>query len=218
MFLNGGCCGGGNDFPPRYHEDRHNNEREVLLEEIRKLYARGMISQTQYWNAMEQLNRGRFTLDDLWELRNGGKIEQTLPPRNDERPKNDSPAMSSDIQSQLQFLEQKKQEVFKAKEEVAKLMEGINQSVKKLKEEMAFDEQMAKQLVESDEAQARAYLKQRQETGTQMATMEVRLEQLNEDMKQMEQMETRLNAKALELKALGQRELLAKLEGDIKNI
>lgn len=81
---------------------------------------------------------------------------------------------------------------------------------------MTLKEQLAKQALSIDEDQARTHLRHRQQLGEQLAGLEVRLAQLASDLEEMTHTEKRLEAKLLELKAVGHREKLARLEKELK--
>ncbi|KKM11300.1 hypothetical protein SY88_09550 [Clostridiales bacterium PH28_bin88] len=84
-----------------------------------------------------------------------------------------------------------------------------------LEQQMALEAQLAKEAIGTDESRARAYLKRRQEIAEQVAGLAATRKQLTTDLEQLEQAEARLNAKLLELKAVGQRERLIRLEGEV---
>ncbi|WP_206812615.1 PspA/IM30 family protein [Paradesulfitobacterium ferrireducens] len=209
-------CGGGlfDPYPGRdreYYEPRtRNQEYGNLRAEIRNLYASGEITQNQYYDALDRLDRGSFTRFDLEEMRRRGQAVGR-PYRADNGPAGRIPY---DIRREIESLEGKQKEIVKAKEETNKVIADINNSLSALTQQMALVQELAKQTVDADETRARSYLKQRQELAEQAAALEVRLKELKEDLDKLEQAETTLKAKLLELKAVGQRERLTALLSD----
>ncbi|MHB1652578.1 MAG: hypothetical protein ACYCVD_08905 [Desulfitobacteriaceae bacterium] len=219
MFGFGGCGGGYLERHPHYYDERYDTGRnmdyELLRNEIRKLYATGDISsQAQYHDALDRLDRGIFTMDDLWALRNNRqKVERSV-----RREENLAGRLTPDIGREMENLERKKAEIGRAKEEIGRVIADINRSVTVLKERMEQDEQLAKEAVNTEDERARVYLRRRQETAEQVARLEARLKELTADMEQLGQMETQVDTRLLELKALGQRERLSQLEVAIKGL
>ncbi|KKM10303.1 hypothetical protein SY88_14720 [Clostridiales bacterium PH28_bin88] len=214
-------CGGGRGWGgmyesrPRYYGERYDRrggqEYEMLRDEIRKMYAAGDITQNQYRDALARLDRGLFTLDDLWELRRSH--EQVKQPA---RAATDGVGhLAPDIRTGIENLEKKKTEMGRAKEETSKIMADIDRSVAEMEQQMALEAQLAKEAIGTDESRARAYLKRRQELAEQVAGLAATRKQLTTDLEQLEQAEARLNAKLLELKAVGQRERLIRLESEV---
>ena len=216
MFSFGGCGGGYLERHPHHYDERYDTGRnmdyELLRNEIRKLYATEDISQEQYHDALNRLDRGIFTMDDLWALRsNRQRVESSV-----RRKENLARRLTPDIGREMDNLERKKAEIGRAKEEIGRVIADINRSVTGLKERMDQDEQLAKEAVNTEDDRARAYLRRRQETAEQVARLEARLKELTADLEQLGQMETQVDTSLLEFKALGQRKKLSQLEVAIK--
>ncbi|GAB6171532.1 hypothetical protein JCM15765_10100 [Paradesulfitobacterium aromaticivorans] len=209
-------CGGGffDPYPGRdreYYEPRtRNQEYGNLRIDIRNSYASGEITQNQYYDALDRLDRGSFTRFDLDEMRSRGQaVRRTY------RGDNGSAGrIPYDIRAEIESLERKQREIGKAKGEANNVIADFNNSLSVLTQHMSLAEELAKQTVDSDETRARSYLKQRQELAEQTAALEVRLKELKEDLERLEQAEITIDAKLLELKAVGQRERLATLLSD----
>lgn len=207
-------CGGGlfDPYPGRdreYYEPRtREQEYGNLRTEIRNLYASGEITQNQYYDALDRLDRGSFTRFDLEEIRSRGQAVR----RTSRGDHGSAGRIPYDIRAES--LERKQREIGKAKEETNKVIADINNSLSALTQQMSLVQELAKQTVDADEARARSYLRQRQELAEQVAALEVRLKELKEDLDRLEQAETTLEAKLLELKAVGQRERLTALLSD----
>ena len=218
MFGFGSCGGGYLERYPHHYDERYNTGRnmdyELLRNEIRKLYATGDIAQDHYRDALDRLDRGIFTMDDLWALRNNRqKVEKSV-----RREENLAGRLTPDIGREMENLERKKAEIGRAKEEIGRVIADINRSVTVLKERIDHDVQLAKEAVNTEDERARVYLRRRQETAEQVARLEARLKELTADMEQLGQMETQVDTRFLELKALGQRERLSQLEVAIKGL
>lgn len=209
-------CGGGlfDPYPGRdreYYEPRtREQEYGNLRTEIRNLYASGEITQNQYYDALDRLDRGSFTRFDLEEIRSRGQAVR----RTSRGDHGSAGRIPYDIRAEIESLERKQREIGKAKEETNKVIADINNSLSALTQQMSLVQELAKQTVDADEARARSYLRQRQELAEQVAALEVRLKELKEDLDRLEQAETTLEAKLLELKAVGQRERLTALLSD----
>lgn len=200
------------------YESGMNGEHDWLEAEIRRIYALGEIEQRQYYDAMDQLDRGLFTTEHLQQLRRWTEEKGRIVDLTKDHQKTvKSPNSKFDLEKEIASIGRKLTQVQQEKQNTTSVSTGINNSIAKLKEQMTLDEQMAKDVIRLDEDQARNYLRDRQELIGQVAGLEVRLKELSDDLLQLEQIETHLNMKQLELQALAQRERVVQLAGEIKD-
>lgn len=220
-FFDLGGCGGGydrDDYEPYPRRDTRygagiDRDYARLKAEIRTMYASGEIMQQQYYDALDQWERGVFTWDDLLQLQRSSRglrrAEQKEVHRNSD--------LTPDQQKETEVLEKQKKQIKEEKERTESVLSNIRDSITKLQEKMALDEQMAKETINSDEDRARNYLRHRQELVEQVTGLEARAKDLKNDSIQLEQAEIRLNAKQLELQALAQRERVIRLAREIRD-
>lgn len=212
-FFGWGGCGGGYFEPYPYHHhgdshESHRRERHGLLEQIRTLYASGDLTRAEYYDTLERLERDRFTWADLQELRSHKShsyvsYDETKLPERD-------PSIR-----EISDLEQKQAGITREKGQTAKLLQEIEHSFQTLEAQMADAEQRAKDVVNQDENQARAFLRQRQELAGQLGGLGARRKELSEAFTLLEAAESRLQTKILELQALGQKEKLTRLANSL---
>ncbi|MDI6880282.1 MAG: hypothetical protein QMC95_04780 [Desulfitobacteriaceae bacterium] len=213
-FFGWGGCGGGYFEPYSHHHHgdshgHHKHERQELLEEIRTLYASGYLTRVEYYDTLERLERGRFTWVDLKELR----AQKSRSYASDDETK--LPERDPSIQRELSGLEHKKAAITREKTQTAKLLQEIEHSFQTLEAQMADAEQRAKDVVNQDENQARAFLRQRQELVGQLGGLGARQQELSEALTLLEAAESKLQTKILELQALGQKEKLTRLANSL---
>lgn len=215
-------AGCGYPSPPMYPPDDAWPERqrqasgtnEVVRDEVKKLYARGEITREQYHEALERLQRGSFSLDDLWELRR----QASVPHDSGETETSRMPGMQEGLAAKsssgagLRSLKQKWEEVGKAEREIGGTIEAVTGSMERLKKEMQHLEELARITLQSDEAQARAYLEQRQAVVEQVSELEARLEGLKADSVRLNVLKVRLEAKITEQEAQIQGDVVSRLE------
>ena len=188
--------------------------REGIEEEIRRIYALGEIDQRQYYEALNQLDRGLFTTEHLQLLRrSSGEKRERVDLRKDHPNELKRSKSTLEFEKTIASIKEKLTQVQQEKQNTTFVSTGINDSIGKLKEQMRLNEQMAKQVIGLDEDQARGYLRDRQELSEQVAGLEVKLKELAHDLAQLEKIETHLNVKELELQALAQREKVVQLAG-----
>lgn len=194
---------------------------EVMRGELKKLYARGEITREQYLDAVERLDQGVFTLDDLWELRRGASAGQG--PTTGQSTTGQSAAghvgtAPGDGGAAVVTLRQKWEEVDKAGKEIGEAVESATQAAERLKKEMARLEELARLTVKSDESQARAYLEQRQAIGEQVSELEARLASLKGDFERLNVLKVRLEAKIASQEALAGEDIVSRLEKEVKDL
>lgn len=218
----GGCGGGYIDPYPYGHGDshgHHRHERQELREEVRSLYASGVLTREEYYDILERLEHGRFTWADLQGLRTGksssyspnGETKLSFDP--DTRLHTDTSYLG--IQREINALEQKKAGITREKGQSSKILQEIEHSIQTLEAQMADAEQRAKDIVSQDENQARAFLRQRQELAGQLGGLAARRQELSEALTLLESAESKLQTKILELQALVQKEKLTRLAGSL---
>ncbi|WP_088187884.1 YqgQ family protein [Desulfosporosinus sp. FKA] len=213
MFGYGGCGTGHYEQPyepyPRSYAPERLSDRELIQGEIKKLYAEGTIEREQYYDALDRLNRGNFTLDDLASLR-----ERTSEKESSTRKfqKERTPVRES---SEVSKLNSKKAEIAKAKEQMSSLISELNQNSDQLKNQMALEEKLAEGTIAIDEQKAREHLLNKQDLLEQASHLETRIKELESDLKQLEGLEIKVEAKILEQEALSQREKLMNLAAEL---
>ncbi len=127
-------------------------------------------------------------------------------------------AQSPDITSGITELERRKTEVERAEQETNKLLEDLRVTAERLHKDVDRYEGLAKGAVGVDEAQARTYLQRRQAMAEQEAALTARTEELAADLEQLRMSKAELEARILGVTALGQRERLARLDGQLKGL
>lgn len=209
----GGCGTGHIDeyyepYPRSYMPERH-SERELIQNEIRKLYAEGALDRGQYYDVLERLNHGSFTLDDLAGLR-----ESTRRGGVDRIKLSNGRTLASDS-AEVNKLNSKKAEIQKAKEQISTLIDELKQNHDQLKNQMALEDKLAEGTIAIDEQTARNHLMSKQELLEQASHLETRIKELESDLKQLQGLEIKVEAKILELKALTQREKMMNLAAEL---
>lgn len=210
LFGFGGCGTGHFDQPNhRSYTPERLSDRELIQNEVRKLYAEGTIERGQYYDILARLDRGLFTWDDLAHLqvRDRERELTRIKPRKEPLPVTDS--------SEVGKLEAKKQEIHKAKEQINSLVTEIRQNNDRLQEQMALEEKLAEEMLAVDEQKARNHLMCKQELIEQSTHLETRLKELTSDLKQLEGLELKVEAKILEIKALSQREKIMTFQTEL---
>lgn len=180
-------------------------EAEIVRQELQKLYARGKISRSQYLAAMDRLATGSFTLDDLWQLR-------------EQREGEAGGVKASHDRDDITILQRKKNEVEQAAQEIAQAAESLAQSMDRLKRETRRQEDLARALVATDEAQARSHLERRQAMAEQLASLEARLKDLRSDQERLQNLAARLDAKIMERQALAKDAFVGRLEAEVERL
>ncbi|MBZ4654074.1 MAG: hypothetical protein JG781_1413 [Peptococcaceae bacterium] len=206
-------CGGGMFFPEpgRYRrneefEDRSSDYR-LIKKELQKMYASGMITSGMYDEYLEQLKKGRFTLDDLWELRQSLK-ERVSSSRDSKVSREDKSVL----------FENKKMELHKAREETLLILQNLQNAQAELRKKMEQEELLAKEMISTDERAARAHLEKRQDFAEQAADIEVKIQEIHKTLEQLKELETKLETKIAEQKVAAQRQRLNELEDMVNNL
>ncbi len=219
-------AGCGYPSPPMYPpgddrpEQRTAGTNDVVRDEVKKLYARGEITREQYREALERLERGSFSLDDLWELRR----QASVPHDSGETETSRMPGMQEGLAAKsnsgagLRSLKQKWEEVGKAEREIGGTIEAVTGSMERLKKEMQHLEELARITLQSDEAQARAYLEQRQGMVEQVSELKARLDGLKADSVRLNVLKARLEAKIMEQEAQVQGDMVSRLEKELQDL
>ena len=213
MFGYGGCGTGHYEQPyesyPRSYAPERLSDRELIRGEIMKLYAEGAIDRGQYYDALDRLNQGLFTLDDLayFRERPSKKESNMIRLQKEHTPVRDS--------SEVSKLNSKKAEIQKAKEQMSSLINELKQNSDQLKNQMALEEKLAEGTIAIDEQKAREHLLNKQELLEQASHLETRIKELESDLNQLEGLEIKVEAKILEQKALSQREKMMNLVAEL---
>lgn len=123
-----------------------------------------------------------------------------------------------DVTRGIEDLKRKQADALQAEEESRKLIEELRRAALRLQDEVARYESLAKGAVSLDETQARVYLQRRQAAAEQAASLETRIKELERDVERLQALKMELEARVLDLTAVGQRDRLARLEGEIKGL
>ena len=193
---------------------------EVIHGELKKLYAKGEITREQYLTAVGRLDQGTFSLDDLWELRRNaaagqgamgeGQAEIPAPGR--------AVTATASTGADVAALKQKREEISQAEKGIDAAIETANQTIDRLRKEMARLEDSARVIVKSDESLARSYLEQRQAIAEQVSELEARLDGLKGDSERLNVLRLRLEAKIAAQDALAKEDVVSRLEKELQEL
>ena len=128
------------------------------------------------------------------------------------------PSVSADVAKGIEDLKRKQAEAMKAEAESLQLIEDLRRTAARLQDDVGRYESLAKGSVGFDESQARLYLQRRQAAAEQAAGLETRIKEMERDVDRLQALKVELDAKILDLTAVGQRDRLARLEGEIKGL
>lgn len=192
-----------------------------LEEKIRRMYALGELSREQYRDTLDQFDRGQFGEAEFRRLRRSIEEKKDLtsdqPGDKSNIGRRPNLNVDTDVEKGITDLKANLAQVREEKQNVISIIASINGAIKKLKDQMALDENAAKEVIGSDEGEARKFLRHRQELGEQVTGLDARLKELSYDLLELEQVEMRLDTKQLELHALAQRERVLQLADNMGN-
>ncbi len=188
----------------------HSCVEDTIRRELDTLYANGTVTHDEYQDARKAIDAGRFTLDDLWELRQRAAKQNSdnvqAGPDGDE------------LRKTLAQLESKERDLSEARQRTEKVWKELNSSIEDLAKQITRQEELARTALSSDEEEARRHLTRRMELAEQSAGLEGRARELSEEMERLDALSQRIRTRIAEVTALRHRERLARLEAEVLNL
>jgi poly(A) polymerase Pap1 len=204
-----GCGGGYRDLfrAIDYHSHSHNNYRSNDTEEkitlVKKMYAEGLIDDTEYQNYKNKIYDRITSFDDLVSLRSERK-RNIRKSQNDEYKKVNSNESNNKYKIKLRKLRE-------SKEKIDLVQEKLENNIEELKKEKEKMQKIAEHIVTTSEESAEKHINKRIDIEESIQNLIRRKKELDQQSQKINLSIKNLKSKELELEAV-------KLQEEISNI